>query len=97
MGLALFLYFYFEIISIVSRAKDRIRKYFSQSSVLSIREDSALVFSLCILSLIMSFSGGIQFVSYRSILFLVIGIYVGQIFSAMDYEHRKVSSLNRVV
>ena len=97
LGLALFLYFYFEIISIVSRAKDRIRKYFSQSSVLSIREDSALVFSLCILSLIMSFSGGIQFVSYRSILFLVIGIYVGQIFSAIDYEHRKVSSLNPVV
>lgn len=42
------------------------------------KENYSLVLSLIVLSLVMSFSGGLQFVSYRIILFLVIGYAIGE-------------------
>jgi hypothetical protein len=47
---------------------------------LQVFENFALLSSLIVLSLTMSFSGGIQFLSYRIILFLYIGYSIGRIY-----------------
>ena len=43
------------------------------------KENYALVVSILILSIIMGFSGGLQFISYRVMLFLATGYYLGHL------------------
>lgn len=57
----------------------------NQIAIEEIRDRFALIVSLLILSLIMSFSGGLQFISYRVILFLTIGVYIGELNSKSLY------------
>lgn len=51
---------------------------FSSRATLISNENHATILSLILLSLVMSFSGGLQFSSYRIILFLYIGYFLGQ-------------------
>jgi hypothetical protein len=55
------------------------KKLDKKRKVINIYEDFALIFGTIILSLTMSFSGGLQFISYRIILFLIIGYSLGNI------------------
>ncbi len=54
-----------------------------------INENHALIISMIILSLVMSFSGGLQFSSYRIILFLFIGYFLGQSQKVVSIIHVK--------
>ena len=55
---------------------------------LEVYENFALTSSLIVLSLTMSFSGGIQFISYRIILFLYMGYSIGRIFFWINNRKR---------
>ena len=57
-----------------------------------ISENHALVLSLISLSLVMSISGGIQFVSYRVILFFIIGFFIGEM---MKLRNHKLSEIHK--
>jgi len=57
------------------------------------KENYSLILSLIVLSLVMSFSGGLQFVSYRIILFLVIGYALGEMIFIQRQSTFKPSQL----
>ncbi len=80
IGLLLYLGLFWSIF----RYSQRLKSLFIQKQLilgrLEIYENFALTSSLLVLSLTMSFSGGIQFISYRIILFLYIGYSIGRIF-----------------
>ena len=57
------------------------------------KENYSLILSLIVLSLVMSFSGGLQFVSYRIILFLVIGYALGEMIFIQRQSTYKPSQL----
>ena len=95
-GFALYFAFYYELYAMAKRAKQRIRKYFNKPSIIAIKEDFALVVAVLAMSLIMSVSGGLQFVSYRAILFLTIGVYIGQILFTVQQEHNRISQTNNI-
>jgi hypothetical protein len=76
----------------IFRYSQRLKSLFIQNQLLSGRlevyENFALTSSLIVLSLTMSFSGGIQFISYRIILFLYIGYSIGRIFFWINNRKR---------
>ena len=75
-GLSIYLIIYFNLFKIARRMK---RKSINTISEYSNKENFALVISILILSLVMGFSGGLQFISYRVMLFLAIGYYMGHL------------------
>jgi hypothetical protein len=56
---------------------------------MNLKENFALVTSALVLSLIMGFSGGLQFISYRIMLFLTIGYYLGGLIHYMPKPSEK--------
>lgn len=78
-GLFAYLYLIFLIVKkAVYLNKRQNRLHTSQKNKIASKENYSLILSLIVLSLVMSFSGGLQFVSYRIILFLVIGYAFGE-------------------
>lgn len=78
IGFSLYMSLYFLIYSLAKKVKRSLRNYFQYEAKNRIREDFALLISTILMSLIMSISGGIQFVSYRAMLFLILGVCIGQ-------------------
>lgn len=75
-GLSLYLIIYFNLFKLARKMR---RKWINSISESSNKENYALVISILILSLVMGFSGGLQFISYRVMLFLAIGYYLGHL------------------
>lgn len=84
-----FLFYFFVHYSIWSQAKEFlnwVKRLANEEIRFRANEDYALIVSLMIVSFIMSFSGGLQFLSYRIILFLLIGYSLGN----LNVEHLKL-------
>ena len=80
LGIVLYLYLYFDLYLKSKSVQRNISKLgeFSRKETIIVKENHALIIAILISSLLMSFSGGLQFSSYRIILFLFIGYYIGQ-------------------
>jgi len=88
-GLSIYLMIFFNLLKTAIKLK---LKSIKTTSEYSSKENFALVVSILILSLIMGFSGGLQFISYRVILFLAIGYYLGlSIYYKPNYLELKVN------
>jgi hypothetical protein len=74
---------YLVLFWVIYRYSQRLKSAFFRTRIskghLEVNENFALIASLIVLSLTMSFSGGIQFISYRIILFLYIGYAIGKV------------------
>jgi hypothetical protein len=79
-GLASYLLLFWRIFAFSRRLKLIFLQNKVKKGLLEVNENFALICSLLVLSLVMSFSGGIQFISYRIILFLYIGYAMGRIY-----------------
>jgi hypothetical protein len=79
-GLASYLLLFWRIFAFSRRLKLNFLQNKVKKGLLEVNENFALICSLLVLSLVMSFSGGIQFISYRIILFLYIGYAMGRIY-----------------
>ena len=79
-GLAAYLLLFWRIFTFSRRLKFIFIRNKFKKGLLEVSENFALVCGLLALSLVMSFSGGIQFISYRIILFLYIGYAIGRIY-----------------
>lgn len=77
-GLFLYLYLYWVIFIKSKKYRKKISISNDKNKRFKGNELYALIISVIVLSLIMSFSGGLQFVSYRVMLFLVLGYFLGQ-------------------
>jgi hypothetical protein len=79
LGFVAYFYLIFLIFKKAIDLKNKQHKFqISPRNSIVIKENFSLVMSLIVLSLVMSFSGGLQFVSYRIVLFLVIGYAFGE-------------------
>ena len=76
LGLLLYGLIYFNLFRMANQMK---RKTMTELNEYSNKENYALVVSILILSIIMGFSGGLQFISYRVMLFLATGYYLGHL------------------
>jgi hypothetical protein len=74
----LYMAIFYLIYRVGKNVKNLSRRYFEASAIKRLREDYTLLISIIVMSLIMSISGGIQFVSYRAMLFLILGVCIGQ-------------------
>lgn len=77
-GFVLYMAIFHLIYRVGKNVKNLSRRYFEASAIKRLREDYTLLISIIVMSLIMSISGGIQFVSYRAMLFLILGVCIGQ-------------------
>lgn len=78
-GFFMYFFVYYQIWSYARKLIALCKKLDKKKQAISAYEDFALIFGCIILSLTMSFSGGLQFMSYRIILFLIIGYSLGNI------------------
>jgi hypothetical protein len=85
-GFTLYMLIYFFVYSLANSIKGSMKIYFKNEAIRRVREDYALLISIIIMSLIMSISGGIQFVSYRGMLFLSLGVCIGQMFGTIQKQ-----------
>tara|TARA_B100001287_G_C22684600_1_gene532522 strand:+ start:1954 stop:3198 length:1245 start_codon:yes stop_codon:yes gene_type:complete len=79
IGLIIYFLLYYSIFRTALKHKRRFFPLKKSIYHMYLKENYALVTSVLILSLIMGFSGGLQFVSYRIMLFLTIGYYLGDL------------------
>jgi len=79
IGLMIYFLLYYNIFRTAMRHKKRFSSFKYSIYGLYLKENYALVTSALVLSLIMGFSGGLQFISYRIMLFLTIGYYLGDL------------------
>jgi hypothetical protein len=87
-GFVLYMSIFYIIYNVGLSIKRQIRRYFQSSAIKRIREDYTLLISVIVMSLIMSISGGIQFVSYRAMLFIVLGVCIGQMLSTVKQQQQ---------
>lgn len=85
-GFFIYMSIFFLIYKVGTKIKGQIRSYFKHSAIKRIREDYSLLISVIVMSLIMSISGGIQFVSYRGMLFIVVGVCIGQMMGVVKTQ-----------
>ena len=79
LGLILYLILFFRFLSISRSYKIMANKFIiDKNATRIVNENHALIIAMVVLSLAMSFSGGLQFSSYRIILFLFLGYFLGQ-------------------
>ena len=79
VGLMIYFLLYYNLFRTAIRHKKRFASFKNSIYGLYLKENYALVTSVLVLSLIMGFSGGLQFISYRIMLFLTIGYYLGDL------------------
>lgn len=95
VGLFMYFYFYNIIYSQGRKIMKRAKAIHWKTQKL-ITENNALILGLIILSLTMSISGGIQFVSYRIMLFLLIGYAIGESQGLIQKEQIKQLHENKL-
>ena len=78
-GLLLYLSLYYNLFKININEKNKFRRLKGKKQTFSFTENFALVMSILILSLVMGLSGGLQFMSYRIMMFLATGYYLGNL------------------
>lgn len=79
LGLILYLILFFRFLSISRSYKIMANKFIiDKNATRIVNENHALIIAMVVLCLAMSFSGGLQFSSYRIILFLFLGYFLGQ-------------------
>lgn len=78
-GLFLYLYLFWKIYVKSKKYRKKTNASFNKKTRFLGNEYYALIVSTIVLSMVMSFSGGLQFISYRVMLFLVLGYFLGQI------------------
>ena len=92
LGLLLYGLIYFNLFRMANQMK---RKTMTELNEYSNKENYALVVSILILSIIMGFSGGLQFISYRVMLFLATGYYLGHlIYVEKQSNQNQMESIN---
>ena len=84
IGIILYFFIFYFLYKNAIKIKRKSKHLKDLNYKLLIGENFALLFSLIVLSFIMSFSGGVQFTSYRVILFLTMGFYLGQMMRFRD-------------
>jgi hypothetical protein len=87
-GFVLYMSIFYIIYRVGLQVKKLTRSYFQSSAIKRIREDYTLLISVIVMSLIMSISGGIQFVSYRAMLFIVLGVCIGQMMATVNSQQQ---------
>jgi hypothetical protein len=87
-GFVLYMSIFYLIYSLGKFIKKLTRFYFHKNALQKIKEDYTLLISVIVMSLIMSISGGIQFVSYRAMLFLVLGVCIGQMMGTVKTQQQ---------
>ena len=90
IGLLFYLYLFYIFYRISSSIKSTTKQYKDRIYTNLISENHALVLSLITLSLVMSISGGLQFASYRVILLLIIGYYLGEMMRIRDQKFKEI-------
>ena len=90
IGLLFYLYLFYIFYRISSSIKSTTKQYKDRIYTNLISENHALVLSLISLSLVMSISGGLQFASYRVILLLIIGYYLGEMMRIRDQKFKEI-------
>jgi hypothetical protein len=77
-GFVLYFYLFYIIYASSLKIKKSVQGFGQSVLKLNIQENHALVLSIIVLSLVMSVSGGLQFLSYRIMLFLALGYFIGE-------------------
>lgn len=78
-GLLIYLSLYYNLFRLNINEKNKFRRLKGKKETFSFTENFALVMSILILSLVMGLSGGLQFMSYRIMMFLATGYYLGNL------------------
>lgn len=78
-GLLLYLSLYYNLFKRNINEKNKFRRLKGKKQTFSFTENFALVMSILVLSLVMGLSGGLQFMSYRIMMFLATGYYLGNL------------------
>ncbi|NBR13802.1 MAG: hypothetical protein EBQ94_04550 [Flavobacteriales bacterium] len=78
-GFFMYFFVHYQIWTYAKTLLGKCKSLDKKNKLINVKEDFALIVGCMILSLTMSFSGGLQFMSYRIILFLIIGYSIGNI------------------
>ena len=94
-GLLLYLSLYYNLFKININEKNKFRRLKGKKQTFSFTENFALVMSILILSLVMGLSGGLQFMSYRIMMFLATGYYLGNLIHSNHSGNNQQSILKK--
>lgn len=78
-GFFMYFFVHYQIWTYAKTLLGKCKSLDKKNKLINVKEDFALIVGSMILSLTMSLSGGLQFMSYRIILFLIIGYSIGNI------------------
>lgn len=94
-GLLLYLSLYYNLFKLNINEKNKFRSLKGKKQTFSFTENFALVMSILILSLVMGLSGGLQFMSYRIMMFLATGYYLGNLIHSNHSGNNQQSILKK--
>ena len=90
-GFFMYFFVHYQIWIYARKLVEKCKSLDKKNKSINEQEDFALIVGCMILSLTMSFSGGLQFMSYRIILFLIIGYSIGNIkFQFLQLKHNEI-------
>jgi hypothetical protein len=90
VGLIFYLYLFYMFYRISLSIKKSAKRMSDSRYMNLVSENHALIVGLISLSLVMSISGGIQFVSYRVILLFIFGFYIGEMMKLRDLKFKEI-------
>ena len=90
VGLIFYLYLFYMFYRISLSIKKGAKRMSDSRYMNLVSENHALIVGLISLSLVMSISGGIQFVSYRVILLFIFGFYIGEMMKLRDLKFKEI-------